>query len=123
MSRTTFVTKEPVTLEGYQAVMKPSKFGYTLSAVVDQEMVDQLESDRSSTLEWAVSKLKNTFSFVLKPEPWEEVSDGQYKVKFSWNEDNKPPVVDSEGTPVTDETTPVYSGATVKVAFYQKPYS
>ena len=122
MSRTTFVTKEPVTLEGYQAVMKPSKFGYSLSAVVDQAMVDQLESDRSSTLEWAVSKLKNPKRSVLKPEPWEEVADGQYKVKFSWNEENKPPVVDSEGTPVTDEATPVYSGATVKVAFYQKPY-
>ena len=122
MSRKTFVTEKPVTLEGYQAVMKPSKFGYSLSAVVDQAMVDQLETDRSSTLEWAVSKLKNPKRSVLKPEPWEEVADGQYKVKFSWNEENKPPVVDSEGTPVTDETTPVYSGATVKVAFYQKPY-
>ena len=67
MSRTTFVTKEPVVLEGYQAVMKPSKFGYSLSAIVDQEMVDQLESDRSSTLEWAVSKLKNPKRSVLKP--------------------------------------------------------
>ena len=31
-------------------------------------------------------------------------------------------MVDTEGTPVTDEATPVYSGATVKIAFYQKPY-
>jgi hypothetical protein len=46
----------------------------------------------------------------------------QYKVKFSWNETNKPPVVDTEGTPVTDEATPIYSGSKVKVAFYQKPY-
>ena len=122
MSRTTFVTQEPVQLEGYQAVMKPSKFGYSMVAIVGQDIVDQLEADRSSTLEWAQSKLKNPKRSVLKPEPWEEVADGQYKVKFSWNEENKPPVVDTEGTPVTDEATPVYSGATVKVAFYQKPY-
>ena len=56
------------------------------------------------------------------PEPWEEVADGQYKVKFSWNEDLKPPVVDTEGTPVTDVNLPIYSGAQVKLAFYQKPY-
>jgi hypothetical protein len=28
MARTTFVTKEPVVLEGYQAVLKPSQYGY-----------------------------------------------------------------------------------------------
>jgi hypothetical protein len=26
---------------------------------------------------------------------------GTYKVKFSWNEGTRPPVVDSEGTPIT----------------------
>ena len=48
--------------------------------------------------------------------------DGIYKIKFSWNEDNKPPVVDTEGTPITDDRTPIYSGSQVKLAFYQKPY-
>ena len=50
------------------------------------------------------------------------MSEGKYKVKFSWNEDNKPPVVDSEGTPITDASTPLYSGSKVKLAFKQKPY-
>ncbi len=50
MARTTFVTKEPVVLEGYQAVLKPSKFGYSLAAVVDAEMVERLEDDRIETL-------------------------------------------------------------------------
>ncbi len=59
MARTTFVTKEPVVLEGYQAVLKPSKFGYSLAAVVDAEMVERLEDDRIETLKWAESKLKN----------------------------------------------------------------
>ena len=122
MARTTFVTQEPVILEGYQAVLKPSKFGYSLSAIVEDEMVDKLEADRAETLKWAESKLKNPKRSTLKPEPWEEVADGVYKIKFSWNEETKPPVVDTEGTPVTDTDTPVYSGSTVKLAFYQKPY-
>lgn len=122
MARTTFITEEPVILEGYQAVMKPSKFGYSLMAVVDESMVAKLEADRSDTLKWAESKLKNPKRSVLKPEPWEEVADGKYKVKFSWNAENRPPIVDTEGTPITDEETPVYSGSKVKLAFYQKPY-
>jgi len=122
MARTTFITEEPVILEGYQAVMKPSKFGYSLMAIVDEKIVAKLEADRSDTLKWAESKLKNPKRSVLKPEPWEEVADGKYKVKFSWNAENRPPVVDTEGTPVTDEATPVYSGSKVKLAFYQKPY-
>jgi hypothetical protein len=122
MTRNTIVTKQPVVLEGYQAVMKPSKFGYSLSAIVDQNIVDQLEDDRTESLKWAESKLKNPKRSVLKPEPWEEVSEGQYKVKFSWNEDTRPPFVDTEGTPITDVNVPVYSGSKVKLAFYQKPY-
>ena len=122
MSRTIFKTEQPVTLEGYQAVLKPSKFGYSMSAIVGQDFVDELESDRTTTLEWAKSKLKNPKRSTLKPEPWEEVSDGKYKVKFSWNDSTRPPIVDSEGTPVTNENLPLYSGSSVKFACYQKPY-
>ena len=122
MTRNTFVTEQPVILEGYQAVLKPSKYGYSLAAIVDQDLVNQLEDDRTESLKWAESKLKNPKRSVLKPEPWEEVAEGQYKVKFSWNGDNKPPIVDTEGTPITDENIPLYSGSKVKLAFYQKPY-
>jgi len=122
MARTTFVTEEPVVLEGYQAVLKPSQYGYSLSAVVDADMVEKLEDDRVETLKWAESKLKNPKRSSLRPEPWEEVSEGKYKVKFSWNEETKPPVVDTEGSPVVDNGTPLYSGSKVKLAFYQKPY-
>ena len=122
MPRTIFKTEEPVVLEGYQAVMKPSKFGYSLSALVDQDFVDKLEDDRVETLKWAESKLKNPKRSTLKPEPWEEVSDGVYKVKFSWNEEMRPPVVDTEGTVLTDPNIPIYSGSQVKIACYQKPY-
>ena len=122
MPRTIHKTAQPVVLEGYQAVMKPSKFGYSLSAMVDQTMADVLDEDRIESLKWAETKLKNPKRSTLKPEPWEEVADGQYKVKFSWNEETRPPVVDTEGTPITDEAVPLYSGSRVKLAFYQKPY-
>ena len=122
MAQSIHVTQQPVVLEGYQAVLKPSKFGYSLSAIVGEDMIDALETDREQSLEWAQSKLKNPKRSVLKPEPWEEVAEGQYKVKFSWNEETKPPVVDTEGTHITDENTPMYGGSTVKLAFYQKPY-
>ena len=122
MAQTIHVTQQPVVLEGYQAVLKPSKFGYSLSAIVDQALVEKLEEDRVESVKWAESKLKNPKRSTLKPEPWEEVSDGKFKVKFSWNEETKPPVVDTEGTVITDENTPLYSGSTVKLAFRQKPY-
>jgi hypothetical protein len=122
MAQSIHVTKDPVVLEGYQAVMKPSKFGYSLSALVDSKLVEVLEDDRVETLKWAESKLKNPKRSTLKPEPWEEVAEGQYKVKFSWNEETRPPVVDSEGTVITDDSTPIYSGSKVKLAFRQKPY-
>ena len=122
MARNTIVTEQPVVLEGYQAVLKPGKFGYKLMAVVPQDIADKLEEDRVDSLKWCESKLKNPKRAVCKPEPWEEVSEGMYQIKFSWNEDTKPPIVDTEGTVITDEETPLYSGSKVKLAFFQKPY-
>ena len=121
MSRTIHKT-DNVILEGFQAILAPSKFGYSLAAVVDQGIIDTLESERADVLKWAESKLKNPKRSTLKPEPWEEVAEGKYKIKFSWSEDKRPPVVDTEGTPVTDTKTPLYGGSTVKLGFYQKPY-
>ena len=122
MARTIHKTENPVTLEGFQAVMAPSKFGYSLAAIVGDDVINQLEDERTEVLKWAESKLKNPKRSTLKPEPWEEVAEGKYKIKFSWNEDNRPPVVDTEGTQVTDAKTPLYAGSTVKLGFYQKPY-
>ena len=116
------VTKEPVTLEGYQAILKPSKFGYSLKAVVGSDIVDALETERADCLKWAESKLKNPKRSTLRPEPWEEVSKGKYLIKFSWAEDKRPPVVDTEGTPIVNVDTPVYEGSKVKIGFTQKPY-
>ena len=121
VSRTIHKT-DNVTLEGFQAVLEPSKFGYSLAAVVDEKIINTLESERAEVLKWAESKLKNPKRATLKPEPWEEVAKGKYKIKFSWNEEKRPPVVDTEGSPVTDTKTPLYAGSTVKLGFYQKPY-
>ena len=121
MPKTVHVT-EPVTLEGFQAILEPGKFGYSLSAVVDDTVIDKLETERTEVLKWAESKLKNPKRATLKPTPWEEVAEGKHKIKFSWGEDKRPPVVDTEGSPVTDTKTPLYGGSTVKLGFYQKPY-
>ena len=120
--RNIHVTPEPVTLEGFQAVLKPSKFGYSLKAVVGEYLISKLETERDDCLKWAESKLKNPKSSTLKPTPWEEVSDGKYLIKFSWSDDKRPPVVDTEGPPIKDVDTPVYSGSKVKLGFTQKPY-
>ena len=122
MSRNTFITEEPVVLEGFQAVMKPGKYGYKLMAMVTEDLVEQLEADRVDGLKWAESKLKNPKRSVLKPEPWEEMAEGKYQVKFTWKDDNRPPVVDTSGTLITDENTPIYNGSKVKLAFKQTPY-
>ena len=123
MSRTIHTTIEPVVLEGFQAVLRPSQYGYSLKAVVDKKLIDDLEEERVDALKWAESKLKKPANrCVLRPEPWEEVAKGKYIVKFSWNEEKKPPIVDTEGTPITDENTPVYEGSLVKLGFVQKPY-
>ena len=113
---------DAVKLEGFQAILEPGKFGYSLSAVVDDDLINELETERNDVLKWAESKLKNPKRATLKPTPWEEVAKGKHKIKFSWGEDKRPPVVDTEGTPVTDTKTPLYGGSTVKLGFYQKPY-
>ena len=122
MSRTIHKTDTPVTLDGFQAIVAPSKFGYSLGAIVGDDLITKLDAERAEVLKWCESKLKNPKRSTCKPEPWEEVAKGQYKIKFSWNEENRPPVVDTEGTPVTDAKTPLYGGSTVKLGFYQKPY-
>ena len=68
---------DTVTLEGFQAVLEPSKFGYSLQAIVGDDIISQLETERTDVLKWAESKLKNPKRSTLKPEPWEEVSDGK----------------------------------------------
>ena len=81
MPRTIHTTDKPVTLEGFQAILAHSKFGYSLSAIVDGDTIDKLETERTEVLKWAESKLKNPKRSTLKPEPWEEVSDGKYIIK------------------------------------------
>lgn len=117
-----FKTDVPVILDGYQAVFKPSKFGYTLSSLIPAQLVDDLDADRAELIKWCESKLKNPKRSTLKPEPWEEMDDGSFRVKFKWEDANKPPIVDTEGTLITDTGTPLYSGSLVKLAFRQKPY-
>ena len=123
---TTYVTPDPVTLDGFQAIVKPGEWGYKLSALVKGDLITKLEEERESALEWARSKSKNPKRVTVKPEPWEELDNqqGAYHIRFSWRDGDKlvPVIVDTEGTAIKDTDTPIYSGSKVKLAFFQKPY-
>ncbi len=122
---TIHVTKDPVILEGFQAILKPGEWGHKLAALIPKSLVDTLEDERESCLEWARSKAKNPKRVTVKHPPWEEIEGtGTYQIKFSWKDGDKivPTVVDTEGTLIADKDTPVYSGSQVKLAFIQKPY-
>jgi hypothetical protein len=116
-------TAEPVLLDGFQAILKPSEYGYTLTAVLtDEALIETLQSEREELLQGQQQRIKNPKRAVLKPTPWEEVAEGQYKIKFTWDAKTKPTIVDSEGTLVTDEGVRIYSGSKVRLGFVQKPY-
>ena len=122
---TIHITKEPVVLDGFQAIMKPGEYGHKLSALIPKTLVDTLEDERESCLEWARNKAKNPKRVTVKHPPWEEVEGTDtYQIRFSWKQGDKvvPTIVDTEGTLITDTNTPVYSGSKVKLAFIQKPY-
>lgn len=115
---------DTVLLEGFQAILKASEYGYSMSiAVEDAAMIEKLEEERADELKYQESKLKNPRRKTVNPEPWEEVANGKYILKFRWDEKKKPPIVDTEGTPVTDENIPLYSGSKVRVAFVQGGYT
>ena len=118
------VTKDPVLLEGYQSVMKLSQYGkYNLAALLPDDVVEKLEAGREDELKYQKSRLKNPKRCTIKPEPWMEVSNGKTQAKFAWKEGKEPPIVDTEGTLITDENLPLYSGSKVKLAFVQTGYT
>ena len=45
MARTIYKTEEPVVLEGYQAVLKPSKYGFSLSAIMTKKQLTSLKTN------------------------------------------------------------------------------
>jgi hypothetical protein len=123
-----YVTKEPVVLNGYQAVFKPSEYGYSLAVdITDSSLINELEVDRAPLLEAQLNgkAIKNKKRASLKPEPWEEREDaeGVYNLKFKWADDSRPAIVDAEGTPIISENLRVFSGSTVRVAFTQTGYT
>ena len=116
-------TPEPVVLDGFQAILQVSQFGkFQLEAILDDTIIDVLEADRPAALDWAASKQKKR-DYKTNDEPWKPVSEGKYKTRFTWGDDAKPVIVDTEGTVIEDDTLPLYNGSKVKLAFYQKPYS
>ena len=87
----TYVTPQPVTLDGFQAILKAGEWGYKLSALVKGDLIKDLEEERESALEWARSKAKNPRRVTVKPEPWEELQTqkGTYQLRFTWKDGDK----------------------------------
>ena len=50
------VMTDTVTLDGFQAVLQPGKYGYNLSAIVESDIIDRLDEDRAPTLKWDCRK-------------------------------------------------------------------
>lgn len=121
--RTRFVTKEAVTLDGFQAIMKPGEHGYVAQAIInDEAMQGRVEEDAEHKIEWVSTKAKNPKRTSRNKLPWKAVEEG-FLYKFSWKpEDEQPVVYDSEGTTITDKSLPLYEGSQVKLAFRLKPY-
>jgi hypothetical protein len=119
-----YVTKEPVVLDGFQSLLKPTKYGFGVQVAVGQELIDQLVADREKLLSDLTSKLdaKKLKRMVLKTVPWEDIAEGTYRLKFSWDAKKKPVIIDSVGTVIDDPNTKIYNGSLVKVSFYQKGY-
>ena len=46
----TYVTPSPVTLDGFQAILKAGEWGYKLSALVKDDLIKNLEEERESAL-------------------------------------------------------------------------
>ena len=85
--RNIHVTPEPVTLEGFQAVLKPSKFGYSLKAVVGEDLISKLETERDECLKWAESKLKNPKRSTLKNLPHGKKLVMSYQILLEYEKD------------------------------------
>jgi hypothetical protein len=119
-----YVTKEPVVLDGFQAILKPAEYGFGVQVAVGKEMFDQLVADREKLMADLVFKIdpKKLKRMVVKPEPWEEIAEDTFRLKFSWDAKKKPVIIDSVGTVLDDPSIKIYNGSLVKVSFYQKGY-
>ena len=85
-------------------------------------MINKLEEERPETLKWAESKLKNPKRSCLSLSPGKKYPKATTCSSLVGRNKDPVVVVDSEGTHITDENTPLFGGSRVKLAFYQKPY-
>ena len=90
------VMTETVTLDGFQAVMQPGKYGYSLTAKsIESDLVDQL-NENDQLLEWGLSKVKNPKRSVCGTlNHGKKLPKVSSRSKMSWGEDAKFGIVDS----------------------------
>ena len=98
-----FRNEEGVTLDGFNAIMKPGEYGHVAQAIInDAELQERIEKNAEDKIAWVSQKAKNPNRASRNKLPWRDTPDGLL-YKFSWNADDDQPVVyDSEGTTITD---------------------
>ena len=122
MPRLSIETPEPIKLVGDQAILKPSKFGYHLTTIMPFILqIEDMDWEYFEAIEWAMKKLKYPKQKREAIKPWEVVNGG-YKIKFYWNEKNRPTIYDSQNNLLVDENLDIPEGSMAKIAFYIMPF-
>ena len=61
----TYVTPQPVTLDGFQAILKAGEWGYKLSALVQGDLIKDLEEERESIYSQLTQKQPMQYRILL----------------------------------------------------------
>ena len=112
-------------LEGYLNVYEDSgKYeNRTFSYRIPEDVLKQVEKDRSELLKWVDSKLENQKRVALNPAPY----DDEGLCKYSYSDQDKKPVpvfVDTEGSPLSEsDRQNLRKGTKAVLIVNQTPYT
>ena len=108
--RQVIITKQPVVLEGNQAILP-------------KELIERLEEGRKEELNIQRSKLSHPEQCTINPAPWKKCNDHEYKTEFIWIEGKEPEIVDHEFK-LLNLAKPILTKASkVKLIFVQTGYT
>lgn len=112
-------------LEGYINVYQDSgKYeNRTFSYRIPEDVLKQVEKDRTELLKWVDSKLENPKRVALNPAPF----DDEGLCKYSYSDQDKKPVpvfVDTEGSPLSEsDLQSLRKGTKAVLIVNQTPYT
>ena len=110
-------------LHGYQAIFKPSRFGYSMSGLItDPTVIYQINDDRDDLLNIIYDEFDDLSKVTLRPEPWETIEADIIRIKYTWTEDNLPIAFDSNLNQVIDPDITLTEGSEVIATIHQHFY-